>query len=155
MSVTNTLKPVSEHDLDSPSETPSFLSKVKSLGLVSQIIIAIMLGSLLAVVSPEIAKSFSMLGSLFVSALKAVAPILVFVLVASSIANQKVDSDAELKPIIGLYFIGTLSAAFVAVGLSFLFPTTLTLDLVGADANPPQGLGKYYRPWPLKSLKTQ
>jgi len=123
-------------------ETSLFLSKVKSLGLVSQIIIAIILGSLLAVISPEVAKSFSMLGSLFVSALKAVAPILVFVLVASSIANQKVDSDAELKPIIGLYFIGTLSASFVAVGLSFLFPTTLTLDLVGASANPPQGLGE-------------
>ncbi len=127
---------------NTPEETSLFLSKVKSLGLVSQIIIAIILGSLLAVISPEVAKSFSMLGSLFVSALKAVAPILVFVLVASSIANQKVDNDAELKPIIGLYFVGTLSAAFVAVGLSFLFPTTLTLDLVGASANPPQGLGE-------------
>jgi serine/threonine transporter len=125
-----------------PVETNSLMSKVKSLGLVSQIIIAIILGGLLAVASPETAKSLSMLGSLFVSALKAVAPILVFVLVASSIANQKVDNDAELKPIIGLYFIGTLSAAFVAVGLSFLFPTTLTLDLVGANANPPQGLGE-------------
>ena len=125
-----------------PVETNSFMSKVKSLGLVSQIIIAIILGSLIAIASPDTAKSFSMLGSLFVSALKAVAPILVFVLVASSIANQKVDNDAELKPIIGLYFIGTLSAAFVAVGLSFLFPTTLTLDLVGANANPPQGLGE-------------
>jgi len=125
-----------------PVETNSFMSKVKSLGLVSQIIIAIILGCLVAVTSPETAKSFAMLGSLFVSALKAVAPILVFVLVASSIANQKVDNDAELKPIIGLYFIGTLSAAFVAVGLSFLFPTTLTLDIVGANANPPQGLGE-------------
>ena len=123
-----------------PLENTSFLSKVKSLGLVSQIIIAIILGSVLAVLSPDTAKSFSILGSLFVSALKAVAPILVFVLVASSIANQKVNSDAELKPIIGLYFIGTLSAAFVAVVLSFLFPTTLTLDLAGASANPPQGL---------------
>lgn len=83
-----------------------------------------------------------MLGSLFVSALKAVAPILVFVLVVSSIANQKVDNDAELKPIIGLYLVGTLSAAFVAVGLSFLFPVTLTLDLVGTSVNPPQGLGE-------------
>lgn len=131
MTVTNT-----------PSTNLPLLSKVKSLGLVSQIIIAIILGTLLAVLSPELAKSFSILGSLFVSALKAVAPILVFVLVASSIANQKVDTDAELKPIIGLYFIGTLSAAFVAVGLSFLFPTTLTLDLVGASANPPQGLSE-------------
>ena len=117
-----------------PLENTSFLSKVKSLGLVSQIIIAIILGSVLAVLSPDTAKSFSILGSLFVSALKAVAPILVFVLVASSIANQKVNSDAELK------LIGTLSAAFVAVVLSFLFPTTLTLDLAGASANPPQGL---------------
>lgn len=123
-----------------PLENTSFLSKVKSLGLVSQIIIAIILGSVLAMLSPDTAKSFSILGSLFVSALKAVAPILVFVLVASSIANQKINSDAELKPIIGLYFIGTLSAAFVAVVLSFLFPTTLTLDLAGASANPPQGL---------------
>lgn len=125
-----------------PLGSNSLLSKIKSLGLVSQIIIAITLGSLLAVISPEIAKSFSILGNLFVSALKAVAPILVFVLVASSIANQKINSDAKLKPIIGLYLIGTLSAAFVAVVLSFLFPTTLTLDLVGANANPPQGLGE-------------
>lgn len=127
---------------NTPLENITFLTKLKSLPLVSQIIIAIFLGTLLAVVSPETAKSFSMLGSLFVSALKAVAPILVLVLVTSSIANQKVDSDAELKPIIGLYLIGTLSAAFVAVGLSFLFPTTLTLDLAGASANPPQGLGE-------------
>lgn len=127
---------------NAPLKTPSLLSKIKNTGLVSQIIIAIILGSLLAVIAPEVAKSFSMFGSLFVSALKAVAPILVFFLVASSIANQKVNSDAELKPIIGLYLIGTLSAAFVAVGLSFLFPTTLTLDLVGANANPPQGLGE-------------
>ncbi|NQY89232.1 MAG: serine/threonine transporter SstT [Colwellia sp.] len=127
---------------NTPLENSSFLSKVKSLGLVSQIIIAIILGSLLAIINPEVAKSFSMFGSLFVSALKAVAPILVLVLVASSIANQKVDSAAELRPIIGLYLIGTLSAAFVAVGLSFLFPTTLTLDLAGASANPPQGLGE-------------
>jgi len=119
-----------------------FLSRLKSLGLVSQIIITIILGTLLAIVNPEVAKSFSILGNLFVSALKAVAPILVLVLVASSIANQKVNSDAELKPIIGLYLIGTLSAALVAVTLSFLFPTSLTLDLVGATANPPQGLGE-------------
>lgn len=120
--------------------TQSLYSKLKSIGLVSQIIIAIVFGILLAIISPEIAKSFSILGSLFVSALKAVAPILVLVLVASSIANQKVNSDAELKPIIGLYLIGTLSAAVIAVLLSFLFPTTLTLDLAGASANPPQGL---------------
>ena len=106
----------------------------------SQIIIAIILASLLATFSPDTAKSFGMLGSLFVSALKAVAPILVLVLVTSAIANQKIDSSAELKPIVGLYLLGTLSAAFVAVLLSFAFPTALTLDLAGATANPPQQL---------------
>jgi len=120
----------------------SLLTKVISTNLVSQIIVAIILGTVLAVVAPEIASSFAMLGGLFVSALKAVAPILILVLVASSIANQKVESEAELKPIIALYFIGTLGAAFTAVGLSFIFPTTLTLDLAGASANPPQGLGE-------------
>lgn len=120
----------------------SFINKVKSLGLVSQIIIAIILASVLAVVAPAIAQSFSILGNLFVSALKAVAPILVLVLVASSIANQKANSDAELKPIIGLYLLGTLSAAFIAVVLSFIFPTSLTLDIASASANPPQGLGE-------------
>lgn len=118
----------------------SFIQKIKSTSLVSQIIVAIIFASLLAVISPETAKSFSMFGSLFVNALKAVAPILVLVLVTSAIANQKMDSSAELKPIVGLYFLGTLSAALVAVLLSFAFPTELTLDLAGATANPPQKL---------------
>ncbi|QBG35127.1 serine/threonine transporter SstT [Litorilituus sediminis] len=118
----------------------SFSKKLTSLSLVKQIIIAIILASITAMVAPELAKSFAILGNLFVNALKAVAPILVLVLVASSIANQKLDSDAELKPIISLYFIGTLSAAFVAVVLSFLFPTTLSLDIAKAAATPPQGL---------------
>ena len=84
-------------------EKPSIFNKLKSINIVNQIIIAIVLGIGLAIISPDIAKSFSILGSLFVNALKAVAPILVLVLVASSIANQKPNSDANLKPIIGLY----------------------------------------------------
>jgi serine/threonine transporter len=120
----------------------SLLKKLTAISLVKQIIIAIILGTLLAIIAPDTAKSLVMLGSLFVGALKAVAPILVLVLVASSIANQKANSDAKLKPIILLYFIGTLSAAFVAVVMSFTFPTQLTLNLAGATANPPQGLGE-------------
>ncbi|WP_185962571.1 serine/threonine transporter SstT [Thalassomonas sp. M1454] len=118
----------------------SLLTKVKSLGLVSQIVIGIFLGCIIAVIAPDMAKSVSILGDLFVRGLKAVAPILVFVLVVSSIANQKLNSDAKLKPIVGLYLIGTLSAALVAVMMSFMFPTSLTLDLAGATATPPQGL---------------
>jgi serine/threonine transporter len=121
---------------------PWLLKKLQSINIVNQIIMAIVIGGLIAVLAPEVAQSFSMLGSLFVNALKAVAPILVLVLVASSIANQKDNSDANLKPIVGLYLIGTLSAALVAVTLSFIFPVNLTLDIAGAQANPPQGLGE-------------
>ncbi|MFT5634770.1 MAG: serine/threonine transporter [Cognaticolwellia sp.] len=128
--------------LENTSEKHSFFSKLKSINIVNQIIIAIIFGIVLALIFPEIAKSFSILGSLFVNALKAVAPILVLVLVASSIANQKPNSEANLKPIVGLYLIGTISAALVAVALSFMFPVQLTLDIVGASANPPQGLGE-------------
>lgn len=122
------------------NQSQSLLKKITSTSLVSQIIVAIILASIFATAAPETAKSFAMLGSLFVSALKAVAPVLVLILVTSAIANQKLDSSAELKPIIGLYLIGTLSAALVAVLLSFAFPTQLTLDLAGANANPPQQL---------------
>lgn len=116
------------------------LMKLSSMGLVPQIVLGIIAGCIVAVIAPGFAQSLSILGTFFVSALKAVAPILVFVLVASAIANQKVSGDVSLKPIVGLYFFGTLMAAFVAVVLSFLFPSTLTLDLAGATANPPQGL---------------
>ncbi|ARD45685.1 serine/threonine transporter SstT [Colwellia sp. PAMC 21821] len=124
------------------TENHSLFSKLKSINIVNQIIIAIIFGIFIALISPDLAMSFSILGSLFVNALKAVAPILVLVLVASSIANQKPNSEANLKPIVGLYLIGTISAALVAVALSFMFPVQLTLDIVGASANPPQGLGE-------------
>ncbi|WP_068547081.1 serine/threonine transporter SstT [Thalassotalea crassostreae] len=118
----------------------SLFKKLQATSLVNQIIVGIILGCIVAVVAPETAKSLSILGGLFVEALKAVAPILVFVLVVSSIANQKVDGEANLKPIVGLYLLGTLSAALVAVFMSFTFPTTLSLDLAGVEASPPQGL---------------
>jgi serine/threonine transporter len=128
--------------IENNPESHSFITKLKSINIVNQIIIAIILGVVLALASPDLAMSFSILGSVFVNALKAVAPILVLVLVASSIANQKTNSEANLKPIVGLYLIGTISAALVAVALSFMFPVQLTLDIVGASANPPQGLGE-------------
>lgn len=122
------------------AEKSGMMAKLNALGLVPQILLAIIAGCVIALVAPELAQSLSILGSFFVSALKAVAPILVFILVFSAIANQNVGSNNSLKPIVGLYFFGTLMAAMVAVGLSFIFPSTLTLDLAGATANPPQGL---------------
>jgi len=110
--------------------------------LVMQIVIGIIAGILIATLSPESAITISFLGDLFVGALKAVAPILVFVLVASSIANQKKGAHSNLKPIINLYLIGTLLAASTAVIISSFFPTTLVLLAADIQATPPQGIAE-------------
>lgn len=108
--------------------------------LVMQIVIGIVAGILIASISPSSAGKISFLGDLFVAALKAVAPILVFVLVASSIANQKKGTHSNLKPIINLYVIGTLLAACTAVIISSFFPTTLVLLATDIQATPPEGI---------------
>ena len=110
--------------------------------LVLRIAIGIVAGVLLALVWPDAGKSAMLLGNLFVQALKAVAPVLVLVLVAAALANQKPGHQANLRPIIVLYLIGTLSAAFLAVFMSMLFPTTLTLTVTDVATNPPQGIGE-------------
>lgn len=110
--------------------------------LVLQILIGIIAGVVLALVSPETAKASSLLGDFFVKGLKAVAPLLVFVLVAASIANQKADANTSMRPIIFLYLLGTFLASLTAVVASFLFPTDLVLDLTAATANPPQGIAE-------------
>lgn len=110
--------------------------------LVLRIAIGITAGVILALLWPAAAKSAMLLGELFVQALKAVAPVLVLVLVASALANQKPGHHAQLKPIVILYLVGTLSAAFLAVMMSSLFPTSLTLSVADVTMSPPQGIGE-------------
>ena len=110
------------------------------LGLIPQITLGIIAGILLAVVSPETAKSFSILGQLFISALKAVAPILVFVLVAAAIAAHQKGQPTHIRGVLVLYVVGTLIAALVAVVASFVFPTELTLDMPEVSGNPPESI---------------
>lgn len=95
--------------------------------LVVQILIGIVLGVVVAMISKELAMSFSILGSLFVKALKAIAPILVFILVASAIIKKEVGVKTGMKPILTLYAIGTFLAALTAVLVSFAFPIDLIL----------------------------
>jgi serine/threonine transporter len=124
--------------------------KLLQLGLVPQIIIGILLGVLVAVVSPELAKNLSLLGTLFVKALKAIAPLLVFVLVASAIANKQASESGGIKPVLVLYLFGTFLAAVVAVLLSFMFPTTLVLTAVPDTITAPEGISEV-----LKALLLQ
>jgi len=105
----------------------SIVTKYADGNLVIQILVGIILGVVVAMISKELAMSFSILGTLFVGALKAIAPILVFVLVATAIATKEVGVDTGMKPIIFLYLIGTFLAALVAVIASFIFPVELIL----------------------------
>ncbi|MCG5264778.1 serine/threonine transporter SstT [Acinetobacter pittii] len=100
------------------------------LSLVTKIIIAIILGIGVALLFPNVTPYLSLFGELFIKALKSVAPILVFVLVLSSIANFQVGHSANLRPIMILYVAGMLLAAFTAVIVSLSFPSTLFLNTV-------------------------
>jgi serine/threonine transporter len=132
------------------SEASRPWQKLLQLGLVPQIIIGILLGVLVAVVSPELAKNLSLLGTLFVNALKAIAPLLVFVLVASAIANKQASESGSIKPVLVLYLFGTFLAAVVAVLLSFMFPTTLVLTAVPEVIAAPEGISEVLKALLLK-----
>ena len=110
--------------------------------LVLQIFIGLVAGIALALLLPQAAASVGLLGNVFVAALKAVAPVLVFVLVAASIANHQHGQQTHIKPILLLYLIGTFSAALIAVAASFTFPSSLTLASTSADLSPPGGIAE-------------
>ncbi len=80
-------------------------------------------------VSKPAAEATGLLGTLFVGALKAVAPVLVLMLVMASIANHQHGQKTNIRPILFLYLLGTFSAALTAVVFSFLFPSTLHLTI--------------------------
>ncbi|WP_137972502.1 serine/threonine transporter SstT [Pseudomonas sp. F(2018)] len=123
------------------------LQLITRTSLVLQIAIGLIAGILLALLVPQATDEVGFLGSLFISALKAVAPILVFILVASAIANHKPGQPTHIRPILVLYLIGTLAAAIVAVIASSLWPSTLVLSNAAAGSTPPGGIGEV-----LKSL---
>ncbi len=108
--------------------------------LVKQILVGLILGAIVGLVFPSASKDLGFLGTVFVSALKGVAPILVFVLVMSSIANQNVSGDMHIRPIIVLYFLGTFGAAVTAVIVSFIWPVSITLAVPDQAATAPGGI---------------
>lgn len=118
----------------------SLLSKWNRLGLVKQIVIGLVIGVILALTIPNVAKPIVIFGSLFVGALKAIAPVLVHVLVISAIAQHKNGSKTNMKSIILLYLIGTFLAGLLAVIVSFIFPVSLTLVKEAGGVTPPSGV---------------
>ncbi|WP_256591407.1 cation:dicarboxylate symporter family transporter, partial [Pseudomonas sp. HMWF006] len=124
------------------ASSPSLLQRLKNLSLVTQILIGLIAGIALALFAPEAAKSTAFIGKVFVSALKAVAPILVFVLVMASIANHKHGQETHIRPILFLYLLGTFAAAVVAVIASMTFPSHLVLSTDNVSVTAPGGIGE-------------
>lgn len=118
----------------------SLIAMYRRIGLVPLIIIGLVLGTLIGWLAPSMGVALGILGTLFVGALKAVAPILVFFLVMAAICQHRSGNKVYVKPVLFLYLIGTFIAALVAVGASFLFPTELTLVNATIEQVPPANL---------------
>ncbi|TDF80701.1 serine/threonine transporter SstT [Pseudomonas sp. H9] len=116
------------------------LKLLNRTSLVLQIMIGLVAGIALALIAPEVALSLGFVGKVFVSALKAVAPILVFILVMASIANHKHGTETHIRPILVLYLLGTFAAAVVAVIASMLFPSNLALSTSDVALSAPGGI---------------
>lgn len=118
----------------------SLFKKWSRLSLVKQIIIGLIIGIILALTIPETAKFIVIFGSLFVGALKAIAPVLVLFLVISAIAQHKSGHKTNMKSVIILYLLGTFLAGLIAVIASFIFPVSLTLVNGAEGVTPPSGV---------------
>ena len=112
-----------------------------SLSLIQRILIGLVIGTLLGIFGPADLSVITLLGQLFVGALKAIAPMLVFFLVINALARTK--APKSMRTVIALYIVSTLAAAFTAVIVSYFFPITLTLSGVeAADQSSPSDIGE-------------
>ncbi len=119
------------------------INTYNKIGLVPAIIIALVLGVIIGFALPSVGIALGILGSLFVGALKAIAPILVFVLVLAAVCSFRPGSDSvRVKPVLILYLIGTFMAALTAVIASFAFPTEIVglTKVAAVEQSAPQTL---------------
>lgn len=127
-----------------------FISVWNRTSLIKRIIIGVILGLILGVAFPKL-SGIGILGDLFVGGLKAVAPLLVFVLVANALSQHEKGQKTNMSTVIGLYLVGTLAAAIVAVLVNYIFPLKLTLDNVAeSNLSAPEGVAKVFKDLLLK-----
>ncbi len=113
------------------------LVKRISIGLVLGLLVALIAPSLQSALGFNLAEKVGFLGKVFVRSLRAVAPILVFLLVIAAIANKQIGTKSNMKSIVVLYLLGTFLAALTAVIASFAFPTTIALATQEGSLSPP------------------
>ena len=116
------------------------INKYVEMSLILRIFIGLVIGAVLGLALPQ-ATFFAIFGKVFVGALKAIAPVLVFVLVMSSISKAHSGIGARFRTVIILYMLSTLLAAVVAVVGSFIFPVGMVLS-EAADSVPPSGISE-------------
>ena len=116
------------------------IRKWNQISLIVRIVIGLILGAILGLVVPQFSV-IKVFGDLFVGALKALAPLLVFFLVMHSLAQHKNGTSSNMTTVIVLYLIGTFFAALCAVAASFAFPSSLVL-VAGENQSAPSGIGE-------------
>lgn len=114
------------------------IEKIKNLSLINKILIGMILGGILGILLPKF-TFISIMGNLFVGALKAIAPLLVFFLVISAIANRKGNGSTNMRNIILLYLVATFAASATGVIASFIFPVHIQLSNVDTSSITPPG----------------
>lgn len=110
-----------------------------SVSLVIRILIGLIIGAMLGLIVPQ-ATAIGILGDIFVGALKAIAPLLVFFLVISSLSNATNSHGGVIRTVIVMYMFSTFLAAFIAVIVSRIFPINMVLVDAVTDATAPQGV---------------
>ena len=123
------------HAVDPPGSFFRFFNRIP---FIMQIVLGMIFGIILAYLVPQGQSFITMLGELFVSGLKAIAPLLVFVLVSASIARHKQGADAKLKPILVLYVLAMALSAATALIMTRIFPSTFSVLATQAVAETPQ-----------------
>lgn len=118
------------------------LVKRIAAGLVLGIVVALISAPLQETIGFNLAEKVGVLGTIFVKALRAVAPILIFFLVMAALANRKIGTKSNMKEIIVLYLLGTFLAAFVAVIAGFAFPTEVVFAAKEDSSSAPQAVGQ-------------
>jgi len=119
------------------------IEKWVGTSLILRIFVGLVLGAVLGLLVPQ-AEAIAILGSVFVGALKSIAPVLVFLLVTSALSRAHSHIGKRFSSVIALYMMSTLIAAVVSVFASFVFPVRITFTTL-ATAEPPQGLAEVMR----------
>ena len=129
-----------------------FISTWNRTSLIKRIAIGVVIGALLGLLIPKITV-IGLLGDMFVGGLKAIAPLLVFALVANALTQTREGQQSNMKTVIVLYLFGTFAAALTAVISHYIFPISLKLGAAAATkASAPQGVGEVFKDLLLKMV---